>query len=161
MRVDFSFILVLKSNYIFFFMFVSPTSFYARGLKPPCDRVELHNCLSHNSNKCNPYADWNKQCLMKQRQAAVCLSTKCELRLLRLNLVRMWVTNRVAFLCNFWHQKLPRPEDLKYIINIFVWNKQNILKALIGLQRHKQSKANPRWWMKPKIEHAVARHIKA
>ena len=34
--------------------------------------------------------------LMKHCQAAVCLSTKCELRLLRLNLVRMWVTNRVV-----------------------------------------------------------------
>ena len=27
-------------------MFVSPELFYARGLKPPCDPVELHNCLS-------------------------------------------------------------------------------------------------------------------
>ena len=59
MRVDFSFILVLKSNYIFFFMFISPELFYARGLKPPCNPVELHNCLSHNSNKCNPYAGTN------------------------------------------------------------------------------------------------------
>ena len=28
----------------------------------------------NESNKGNPYADWNKQCLMKQCQAAVCLS---------------------------------------------------------------------------------------
>ena len=96
-------------------MFVSPYSFYARGLKPPCDHVELYNCLSHNSNKCNPYAGTNNyHCLgfpsrskhsvcrplglpapvfrspglrpsgnplMKHCQAAVCLSTKCELRL--------------------------------------------------------------------------------
>ena len=70
-------------------MFVSPELFYARGLKPPCDPVELHNCLSHNSNKCNPYADWNKQCLMKQCQAAVCLSAQHELRPLGLNLAQL------------------------------------------------------------------------
>ena len=46
-------------------------------------------------------------------------------------------------------RRLPRPEDLKYIINIFVWNKQNILKALIELQRYNQTKINPRWGMKP------------
>ena len=34
-------------------------------------------------------------------------------------------------------------------------------KALIELQRHNQSKANPRWGMKSKIERAVARYIKA
>ena len=49
----------------------------------------MFDYLSSNSNKGNPYADWDKQCLMKQRQAAVCLSTKCELRLLKLSLVRM------------------------------------------------------------------------
>ena len=27
-------------------MFVSPELFYARGLKPPCNPVELYNCLS-------------------------------------------------------------------------------------------------------------------
>ena len=29
-------------------------------------------------------------------------------------------------------------------------------KALLELQRYKQSKANPRWWMKSKIERAVS-----
>ena len=66
----------------------------------------------------------------------------------------------VAFLCNFWHQKLPRPEDLKYIINIFVWNKQNILKALTELQRHNQAKTNPRWWKKSTCwTHAVLDYV--
>ena len=40
----------------------------------------------------------------------------------------------VAFLCNFWHQKLPRPEDLKYIINIFVGIQTKYIKALVELQ---------------------------
>ena len=70
-------------------MFVLPRLFYARGLKPPCDPVELHNCLSHNSNKCNPYAGANNYHLTKQHQAAVCLSAQHELRLLGLSLVRM------------------------------------------------------------------------
>ena len=33
-------------------------------------------------------------------------------------------------------------------------------KVLLELQRYNQPKVNPRWWMKSKIEHAVARYIK-
>ena len=33
-------------------------------------------------------------------------------------------------------------------------------KALIGLQRYKQTKVNPHWWVNSKIERAVARYIK-
>ena len=40
-------------------------------------------------------------------------------------------------------------------------NKKCSQKALLGLQCYNQTKVNPRWWIKSKIEHAVARHIKS
>ncbi len=33
-------------------------------------------------------------------------------------------------------------------------------KDIIGLQRYKQTKVNPHWWVNSKIERAIARHIK-
>ena len=33
-------------------------------------------------------------------------------------------------------------------------------KDIIGLQRYKQTKVNPHWWVNSKIERAVARYIK-
>ena len=69
-------------------------------------------------NNGNPYADWNKQCLMKHCKTAVCLSAKHELRLFGLNLAQLWQSSGLGF-CAAFTQKLPRPEDIKLILNNF------------------------------------------
>ena len=46
MRVDFSFIIALKFSYIFFLHICFAIFFLCKGLKPPCDPMELYNCLS-------------------------------------------------------------------------------------------------------------------
>ena len=58
MWIDFSLLMALKSNYIFFFMFVSPRLFYARGLKPPCNPCGV---FTHLFGSAFPHFSW--ECL--------------------------------------------------------------------------------------------------
>ena len=55
-QVDFTNLINSSSIKTFFFMFVSPEQISARGLKPPCNPVELYNCLSIKVIRATP---WN------------------------------------------------------------------------------------------------------